>query len=192
MPFVIELEEGEAVVFEEFVQFGNSDPFAFVVTNRALYLPGKKFAVRDPYTFRRVPLAEVENMILANVPPYSYLALAACMIVFGGLASYFMMHDLLAGERRTVSGIPIALVVVGALIPFFVRSRQSLEVRYAGGSFKWKQPLLFGASATKRRYQAALRRILESCQQLGVHTLDATSSSKASRSALSPGPQSDG
>lgn len=185
MPFVVELEQGETVVFEDFVQFGKSDPFAFVVTNRALYLPGEKFAVRDPYTFQRVPLADVEKVILASVPPYPFLALAACMIIFGGLAIYFMMHTLLAGESTTASGVPLALVIVGALIPFFVRSRQSLEVRYAAGSFKWKQPLLFGASATKKRYQAALRKMFDSCQRLGVHTLDATSSRRA-RNAPNP------
>jgi hypothetical protein len=67
MPFVIEPEMGETIILEaEYAASEKSVPFAFGITNRAIFLPAKKtFAMKDPWYFRRVPLSDVREVRIA-------------------------------------------------------------------------------------------------------------------------------
>lgn len=154
MPYTIELQHDEELLLDvNVVTSKKSKPFAFAVSNQALFLPREKvFAVSDPTYFERVPLSEVRTITRTRLRPYFWWVLAGLMLVVGTVTTYFMVQPLLAGKGGEVSGLPPALVVVGLVIPFVVRERFGIKVEMVEGTFSWK-PQSRGRSGNEAKDQ---------------------------------------
>ncbi len=173
MPFDVPLEQGEELLLNEFHRPTQKvEPFAFGVSNRAIFLPAKKiFAVRDPWHFRRVPLSEVQTVVLRRLRSIGVWVLSVVMVAAGLLTTYWMLSPANRSSGGRVSGYPIAVVVVGLVLPFLARGRYALVVSLTSGSFKWKPPITVGG-AGKSEGLAVQERILEACRKVGLHVRD--------------------
>jgi hypothetical protein len=169
MPFDVNLEPGEDLVLKELYQpTRKTQPFAFAVSTRALFLPAKRmFAVSDPWYFRRVPLPEVRNVAIRRLRSAGVWALAGVMASVGLVTTYWMLY----GRATKVSGYPIAVAVVGLVLPLLARGRYALTVGLTRGSFTWRPPILIGGSG-KANGVALQERILQACGSVGVHIRD--------------------
>ena len=176
MPFTVELETGERLLLETgFTASKNSEPFAFAVTDRGVFVPRKKlFAVKDPYYFERVPLSHIREVRIEPVRPYIAWTVAALMIAAGLVTTYLMMVPILRGEGGKVSGYPPAIVVVGLVIPYVIRGRRALVVRTTKGHFRWKAPLVVDGKS-RTRIASVQEEILVACKKAGMHVFEADS-----------------
>jgi hypothetical protein len=173
LPFDVVPEPGETIVLHEgFQPSKKAEPFAFAVSNQALFLPAKKlFAVSDPYYFRRVPLREVQSVALQRTRPAGIWVLSALMIVAGLATTYWMLEPVFSGRGGRVSGYSIGIGVVGVVLPFAARGRFALVVSLTSGSFKWKPVLTVGGPG-KAQGLALQQRILEACRKVGLVVRD--------------------
>lgn len=173
MPFEVESEPGESIILcEAFRATEKAEPFAFAVSDRALYIPAKKlFAVRDPFYFRRVPLNQVQSASLERLRPTATWVISALLVVVGLVTTYLMFEPLLAGRGGRASGYPIAIVVVGLVLPFAARGRHALVISLTSGAFKWKPMLTVGGTGRVEGL-AFQKRILEACRKAGVFIRD--------------------
>jgi len=173
LTFAVESEPGETVVLTESYQASDkSEPFAFAISDRAIYLPARKtFAVtNDPWYFRRVPLSEVRELSVTPLRSTGLMVLAVLMLAAGTLTTYWMMKPVLSGQGGEVRGIPIAILVGGMVLPFASRGRRGLRVSLTKGAFKWKPPhVLDGGS--KKRIAALLDGILAGAKSVGIRTI---------------------
>jgi hypothetical protein len=82
MPFVVEPEAGETIILEaEYAACEKSEPFAFGITNQAIFLPAKKtFPMKDPWYFRRVPLSDVREVRIRRLKPHVLTILGICIV----------------------------------------------------------------------------------------------------------------
>lgn len=151
-----------------------AQPFYLAVTNRALYLPRiKLIAKSDPYYFQRVRLEQVEQVTVRRLAPYALWILAGLMVCGGLVTTLLMLEPLMTGApgSHEVSGWPIAVFVCGFLVPFAARGRFGLEIRFSGGSFRWKPPLVVDR-ASREKIAAAFQTIVEACEKCGVRVFD--------------------
>ena len=84
MAFTIDPEPNEEVFLEaEYAASEKSEPFAFGVSNRAVFLPAKKRFVltNDPFYFKRVPLW----LVIAILP--------VCVLAFVAQGTSSYMHE---------------------------------------------------------------------------------------------------
>jgi hypothetical protein len=145
-------------------------PFAFAVSNRAVYIPRiKLIAKTDPYYFQRVPISQIQRVTIRRLPPYALWALAAVMIPVGLWTTFVMMQPILMKVPGThhVSGWPISLFVCGFLVPFVARGRYGMEIAFSGGRYRWKPPLVVD-KASKQKIAA----LIEACRKVGVLVSD--------------------
>jgi hypothetical protein len=173
MPFVIEPEMGETIILEaEYAASEKSVPFAFGITNRAIFLPAKKtFAMKDPWYFRRVPLSDVREVRIRRLKPHVLTIVGICMVVVGLYAGIGMFNaDYLRGGGK-ISGWPIAIFVGGLILPFIARGRFGLVVTLARGKFRWKPPLVVDRPS-KENIAAVLAAIVQGSRSAGIHVLD--------------------
>jgi hypothetical protein len=173
MPFDIPLEPNEEMLLNEFyLPSKKSEPFAFGVSNRALFLPRKKtFAVKDPWYFQRVPLSEVQAVALRRIRPAGIWILSIVMVLSGALTTYWMLDPSNRAPGSRVSGYPIAVFVVGLILPFAARGRYTLVVALTSGTFKWRPRVTVGVTS-KAQAVAIQERILEACRRIGVLVRD--------------------
>jgi len=173
VPFEISLEPGESLVLNElYLPSKKSEPFAFAVSDRAIFLPRKKtFAVKDPWYFQRVPVSQVRLVTLRRVRAGATWAMSAIMILAGGLTTYFMLNPANRGHGERISGYPIAVLVVGLVLPFIARGRYALVVSLVSGTFKWRPRVTVGGTA-KAQAVALQERILDACHRVGVQIRD--------------------
>lgn len=173
MPFEVNLDSDEHVIFEETYQPSKkTEPFAFVVTNRSVFLPAKKrFAVRDPWYFKRVALSNIREVSLERVRPYALWVLSILMIGAGFVTSLWMLRPIFSGQGGRVSGYPIAVFVVGLVLPFLASRRTCLLVSMTNGSFRWKSPLAVDRTA-RESAKAVQERILDACRRAGIVSVD--------------------
>ena len=140
MPFDVKLEEGEhPIALLSFVASKKSEAFHLAVTDRAVFLPRKKFfAVKDPTYCERVPLNRVIEANVKKLSPYFLWTLALVMVLAGTVTTGLMMLPILKGEGGEVSGYPPAVAVVGLVIPFIARRRYGLSISIVNEAFLWK------------------------------------------------------
>jgi len=173
MPFVVEPEAGETIILEaEYAASEKSEPFAFGVTNRAIFLPAKKaFAMKDPWYFRRVPLSDVREVRIRRLKPYVLTILGICMVAVGLYTGIEMFNPDYLRAGGKMNGWPIAIFVGGLILPFIARGRFGLVVTLAKGKFRWKPPLVVDR-ASKENVAAVLAAIVQGCRSAGINVLD--------------------
>ena len=173
MAFTPELESDETLLLHEsYAPSQKSEPFSIAVSDRAVYVPMKRtFAIKDPYYFRRIPFTDLHSITVRKLSPVALWAVAILMIVVGGLTTAWMLAPVLAGEGGKVSGIPLGVLAVGVVLPFTARKRRGLIIEHQGGKFVWKPPLVIDA-ASKRRIEALLSGVLQTCRGVGLRVID--------------------
>ncbi len=173
MPFVIEPETGENIILEaEYAASEKSEPFAFGITNRAIFLPAKKaFAMQDPFYFRRVPLSEVREIRIRRLKPHALTVLGMCMVIVGLYTGIGMLNPDYLRSGGKIYGWPIAIFVGGLILPFIARGRFGLVVTLAKGKFRWKPPLVVDR-ASRNNGAAVIDSIVQGSRAAGIHVLD--------------------
>lgn len=169
MPYVVQLEPGEQLLDEFSLTVSPKvEPFHFAISDRALFLPGKKWvAVSDPYYYRRVPHPEVMEVAIRRLPPYFLWSLAALMLAAGLVTTSMMiwaMANPTIAPKLKVSGWPVAICVGSLLMPFAAHGRKGLVIRWASGRFRWKPPLVVDRES-KRKIADTLSRVAAVCRQ---------------------------
>ena len=179
MAYKVIPEPGEQVEAQVAVNVSKkSRPFFFAVSNRAVYIPRiKLIAKTDPYYFQRVPLDQIQEVIIGRLRPYGFWLLAALMIPAGLIATISMMEPLLRQEpgMHRVSGWPISVLVCGFLVPVVARGRFGLKIQFRDGKYHWKPPLVVDR-ASRQQIVETLQKIVEACTRVGVRVSDERSS----------------
>ena len=173
MPFEVVLEPGESLILNElYLASKKTEPFAFAVTDRAIFLPRKKtFAVKDPWFFQRVPLPQVQAVALKRLRSGGIWILSLMMVLIGLLTTCWMLSPVNRAAGGRVSGYPMAVVVVGLILPFVARGRYALVVSLTSGTFKWRPRITVGGTG-KAEAVALQERILQACGKVGIHVKD--------------------
>jgi hypothetical protein len=172
MAFVVSAQPGEEVYLQREFRGSHSHIFAMAVSNQALYLSAQKWALKDDWYFKRVPLAEVTDVRLIKQRPIYILLLSLSMIVIGGVVSFFMLWNIYVSTPDApthVSGWPIAIFVGGLVIPFIARGRKILVVRMKKGKFKWR-PQLAVDKKTRQLCAKIQAELLAACRKAGLLT----------------------
>jgi hypothetical protein len=144
------------------------------ISDRAIYLPATRFVVSGDATyFRRVSREDVREVRVQTLRPYGMWVAAALMVAAGLATEIAMMWPLVTQMPGTyrVSGWPLAILVVGLLLPFAARGRQRLAIQLKKGRFGWNAPLVMDRGA-KQRIAAALDEVLKACQAGGYQVMD--------------------
>jgi hypothetical protein len=173
MPFHISLEEGERLIADlTFMIPRDSGAFHIAVTDRAVFLPRKKFfAVKDPTYCERVLLNRVVEAKVKKLSPLFLWTLALLMVVGGTVITGLMMISSLRGERGEISGYPPAVAIVGLVIPLIARRRYGLSISMMDGSFLWK-PRVHVDRASRYTLESFLTQAAEAFRQAGVSVED--------------------
>jgi hypothetical protein len=120
-----------------------SVPFALGITDQAVYVPAKKLWARDdPWYIKRVPIAQVRQVIVKRTPAIAILLVAALMVAGGLFLLFFMLDPIVRGEGGRISGWPLAILIGGVLLPFVARGRRSLRIIFTDGKYSWTPPVV--------------------------------------------------
>jgi hypothetical protein len=172
MSFIVNRQPGEEVYLQREFRGSHQHIFAMAVSNQALYLSAQKWALKDTWYFKRVPLSEVREVRLIKQRPGFILILALLMIAVGGLISFLMLRNMyfpMAGVPARASGWPIAIFVGGLVIPFIARGRKTLVVQLEKGRFKWR-PQLAVDKNTRELYATIQQELIAACKRAGIQT----------------------
>lgn len=168
MSFEVSLDHEEKLVFQDGFQADNyTEPFAFAVTNQAIFIPRVKHFTKDPWYFVKVSLSDVNQVSLSREKSLPILILSGLCFVFGLILTIKMMLPVLRGEEGYVSGVPIALTVCGVVMPFIARGRHILKVSLKNGKYKWK-PRLVVDKESRNKIRHLQESILDACQSVGI------------------------
>lgn len=178
MPFDISLEDGERLIANlSFMVPKDSAAFHIAVTDRAVFLPRKKFfAVKDPAYCERVPLNRVGEAKIKRLSPFFLWTVALLMVVGGTVTTGLMMLPVLWGEGGHLSGYPPAVAVVGLVIPFIAKRRYGLSISIVDEAFLWK-PRLHVDRASRNALEIFLTQAADALRQAGVSVKDERDSS---------------
>jgi hypothetical protein len=173
MPFQVNLEEGERLIANlTFMIPKDSAVFQVAVTDRAVFLPRKKFfAVKDPNYTERVPLNRIAEAKVKKLSPIFLWVLALLMVVGGAVFTALMLVPILRGEGGEFSGFPPAATIVGLVIPFIARQRYGLFISIVDETFLWK-PRLHVDRASRNSLESFLTEVAEAFRQAGVSVID--------------------
>jgi hypothetical protein len=176
MPFTLDPQPGEEVYLRKEFRGSHDRIFAMAVSNQAVYVSAQRFAIKsqDTWYLKRVPLSDVEEVLLVKQRPIYLIILSAIMIIFGAIISFLMMWGALhakPGQTYFVSGWPFAILVGGIIIPFIARGRKTLIVRMRKGRFKWK-PQLAIDKKTRELCASIQNELLLACKKAGIRTVD--------------------
>ena len=178
MPFDISLEEGERLIANlSFVVPKDPSAFHIAITDRAVFLPRKKFfAVKDPTYCERVLLNRVVEAKVKRLNPFFLWTLALLMVIVGTVTTGLMMLPVFRGERGQLSGYPPAVAIVGLVIPFTARRRYGLSISIVDEAFLWK-PRLHVDRASRNALEIFLTQTADALRQAGVNVIDERDSS---------------
>jgi len=170
MPFVANPEPGETLHFERKYVEEHGYTFAIAISDRAIYLPVRKFWTLRPSRsacFLRVPLPEVRSLAVGPVRSTGVvLALLVSLI-----AAAWVLVGLLNGGtcRRCSIGGAVFLMINAGMLLNALPGRRGLRVEHQHGTFRWKQP--FGLRADKkRRMRIMLDEIAVAAEDAGIAT----------------------
>jgi hypothetical protein len=180
MPFDISFEEGERLIANfSFVVPRDSAAFHIAITDRAVFLPRKKFfAVKDPTYYERVSLNRVVEAKIKRLSPFFLWTLALLMVVAGTVTTVLMALPVLRGEGGQLSGYPPAALIVGLVIPFIARRRYGLSISVVDQAFLWK-PRLHVDRVSRNALEIFLTQVAEALRQAGVNVKDERDSSSS-------------
>src|SRR5262249_13295112 len=133
-------KSGGAIVSPALAREAKVQRLRIAISDRAFYLPATRFVVSgDPTYFRRVPKEQVQEVRVERLRPYGLWVAAALMVAFGLLFGVSMMWPLLTQTPGTyrVSGVPLALLAGGLLLPVMGKGRRRLMVQLNKGRFGW-------------------------------------------------------
>ena len=187
MPFEITLQEGERVIANlTFMVPNGPAAFHIAVTDRAVFLPGKKaFAVKDPTYAERVGLNQVVEVKIKKLGSVFLWILAALMVLGGAAVTMLMMRPVLQGQGGHISGYPPAIAVVGLVIPFLARRRYGLTIAMVGRTFRWK-PRLYVDKASRSAAGRFLTDVSTAFREAGVSVKDERESAEPSSQETKP------
>ena len=174
MPFIVNPQSDETVYLQREFRGSHKHIFAMAVSNQAVYLSAQKFALKDTWYFKRVPLEDVMQVQLVKQRAIVIVLLSALMIIFGGLISSVMLWNTFhptPGLVTRASGWPIAIFVGGFVLPFVARGRRILVVRMKKGKFKWK-PQLAIDKKTRDLCSRIQQELLEACRRVGIQVAE--------------------
>jgi hypothetical protein len=173
MPFDISLEEGERLIANlSFLVPKDPSTFHIAITDRAVFLPRKKFfAVKDPTYCERVLLNRVVEAKVKRLNPFFLWTLALLMVIAGSVTTGLMLLPILRGERGQLSGYPPAVAIVGLVIPFIARRRYGLSISIVDEAFLWK-PRLHVDRASRSALDIFLTQTADALRLAGVNVRD--------------------
>jgi hypothetical protein len=168
MAFEVSLEPNEQLIFQDgFKADKYTEPFAFAVTDRAIFITRVKHFRKDPWYFEKVPLSKVNKVILRRERSLPIWILSGLCFVFGWIFLIKMMLPALRGDAGYVSGVPLAMIVCGIVIPFIARGRNALIVELEKGKYKWK-PRLVVDKESRNQVRQFQENILNACRSAGI------------------------
>lgn len=168
MAFEVSLEPNEQLIFQDgFEADKYTEPFAFAVTNHAIFIPRVKHFRKDPWYFEKVPLSKVNKVTLKRERSLPMWVLSGLCFIFGLIFLIKMMLPALRGEEGYVSGVPLAMIVCGIVMPFIARGRNALIVELEKGRYKWK-PRLVVDKESRNQIRQLQENILNACQSVGI------------------------
>lgn len=167
MALKIELQPGEAIVFEDGVK-GDRRPMVLGLTNQAVYVTKEQHFANESWRLERIPIPMVTQIYLEKEKKIIPLILA--ILVFSGgllltLGMAWNVSQQLPGTK--VSPWPIAFMLLGILIPFITRGRQILVIQEGKKLHKWK-PEIFDFK--KKNAYDLQKRFVEACREIGINT----------------------
>jgi len=171
MAFAIKTAAGEKVLLDiDYLASQKSEPFAFAITDRAVFIPAKKTLAltNDPYFFNRVPVTDVREVRIGRLRPIFLYIAAVVMVVAGLYTTIGMFTNAYGGD---IYGWPIAITVGGLVLPFVARGRFGLTVTHTKGTYRWKPPLVVDR-ASKDRVSSILSSIVAASRQAGIRVHD--------------------
>ncbi len=174
MAFIVNPQSDEKVYLQKEFRGSHEHIFAMAVSNQAVYLSAQRFALKDTWYFKRVPLEDVKQVQLVKQKPIVILIFSALMIIFGGLISSIMLWNTYHPTPGVVtrgSGWPIAIFVGGLVLPFVARGRRILVVKMKKGKFKWK-PQLAMDKKTRDLCLSIEEDLLEACKRAGIQVAE--------------------
>ena len=144
MPVDIDpLPNERTIVNVKYRPSSRSVPFALGITDQAVYVPARKLWARDdPWYIKRIPIAQVRQVIVKRTPAIAILFVAALMVAGGLFFLYFIVDPIVHGQGGRVSGWPLAILIGGILLPFVARGRRSLRIIYTDGKYSWTPPIV--------------------------------------------------
>ena len=146
-----------------------SVPFALGITDQAVYVPAKKLWARDdPWYIKRVPIAQVRQVVVKRTPAIAILFVAALMVGGGLFFLYFMLDPIVHGQGGRISGWPLAILIGGLLLPFVARGRRSLRIIFNEGKYSWTPPVVVD-KGSRDYIQQLLDHIIGGFRSAGVH-----------------------
>jgi hypothetical protein len=168
----ISLEPGEHLIFQDgFQSDGYSQPFAFAVTDRAVFVTKEKHFSKESWYFERIPLSRIQQVFLRRERSFWIWTFSALLFVSGLILAVIMMSNALNNEPGTrVGGAPFAMIVCGLIMPFLAKGRKILTVELIGGIYKWK-PKLVVDKKSRKRIQNLQEDILTACRSAGIQVL---------------------
>ena len=184
-----ELEPGEELQFSNMlksVKKGGLVPnFSFAVSTRALFIPNPLRHVstfppgtpRSRRIFKRVPLDEVQSVEVTQ-SEVGWLWIVSLLLIAGGIGMllfqwYVALRISSPGDHGLESSplglLPLALaaIVGGLALPWAMRSRLLLIVKFGDEEFVWKSELLLGGEH-KLRTRKFLMALADACSRVGV------------------------
>ena len=172
MAVEIPLEPNEELIFSDSFQADNRTlPFAFAVTDRAIFVSKEKHFAKESWYFERIPINQVKQVFLRRERSLPLLLLSGLLFISGSIFAFVMMSNALSQEPGTrVSGVPFAMIVCGLIMPFLAKGRKVLIIESVNGIYKWK-PRLVVDKKSKNRIKTLQADILNVCENIGIQVL---------------------
>jgi hypothetical protein len=119
------------------------EPLAVVVTDRAVSFVKNAFVGGRKWV--RVEHGDVKAVAVAQTRTVGTFIAGALLFLVGAAATwgvYSAGEGIEGGMRAKHVAVPLMLAIGGLALPFLTRGRRRLEVKYQGGSFQWKPPMM--------------------------------------------------
>ena len=142
MPLLLEPAVGEVVfIHADYRPYEGAEPFAVVVTDRAVLLPRKAlFAATDPWSFQRFGLQAIRSASISPTRPYALWLLSAFLVAAGLVALVPLIGS--GGPYPAHVALVLALVLSAFLLPFTSRGRHTLVIISVDRTYRWTPPFL--------------------------------------------------
>ncbi len=151
MAFDPVLEPGERISAD--ISFSNRPIRRLVLTNRAAYWSGSKFALFDSITTERVPLSQVISVSIRTNSYQGRLIVGFSMLI-GGFIGIIMAAGGFVGARRNM-GVAVLLFVVGMNFAARGGRRRTLIIASEGTEFSWTEPGTIGPKKGSSMFEQA-------------------------------------
>jgi hypothetical protein len=171
----LELEPGEQLVAAfDYQPGGNATPYAFAVTDRALFTCAKKhgFVMANPWYLKRTPLTTVKSVRLRAAFSIGPVALGLFLLIGGIAATLYLFSS--SGFREIGSSQygAVAAILAGLYLLYGSRKKCAIVIETAGGNQSFAPPTTL-AAPNKKDIEALQQGFLGACRKVGVHVVEA-------------------